>query len=348
MVRTEKIDGSKNGKTILEFQNVSKSFLKANNHAVNDVTLSVRKGEIFGIIGQTGAGKSTLLRFANLLETPDSGRILFEDKNITRLKGALLREHRRNVGMVFQQFQLFSNRRVFDNIALPLKAAGWKQSNINDRVFELLSLVGIHDKKNSYPAQLSGGQKQRVGIARALANRPHLLLCDEPTSALDPETTRSILSLLKEINKTLGVTILLVTHEMDVVRDVCDTVAVMEQGRVVESGSCYSLFADPLNQATRRLTGSVLSQSIPAETLARTTGRILRIVLKNEVATQPILGRVIQATNIVPNILHSNVEYISGQPIGIFYLETDPDERITETIRSAFIRYGAIVEEISK
>lgn len=165
---------------------------------------------------------------------------------------------------------------------------------------------------------------------------------------MDPETTRSILSLLKQINKTLDVTILLVTHEMGVVRDVCDTVAVMEQGKVVESGSCYSLFADPLNQATIRLTGNVLSTSIPAETLARTNGRILRIVLKNEVATQPILGKVIRATNIVPNILHSNVEYISGQPIGIFYLETDSNDGTTETIRSAFIRYGALVEEIFK
>lgn len=157
MVRTEKIDESKNGKTILEFRNVSKSFSKANYRAVDDITLSVRKGEVFGIIGQTGAGKSTLLRFANLLETPDAGQILFEDKNITHLKGALLREHRRNVGMVFQQFQLFSNRQVFDNIALPLKAAGWKQRDIDDRVVELLSLVGIGDKKHSYPAQLSGG-----------------------------------------------------------------------------------------------------------------------------------------------------------------------------------------------
>ncbi len=346
MVRKEEV--TQNEPRILEFRNVSKAFPKSNTPAVNDVSLEVRKGEIFGVIGTTGAGKSTLLRFANLLEVPDSGNIFFENQDVSSLKGKDLRTHRSRVGMVFQQSHLIANRKVFDNIALPLKAAGWNKETIQTRVRELLGLVDLKEKENSYPNQLSGGQKQRVGIARASANHPSLLLCDEPTSALDPETTRSILGLLKDIHKKFSLTILIVTHEMEVVREICDSVAVMEKGNIIEIGSSYSLFADPSQQITKKLTGNVLAPSIPEETLARTKGRILRIVLKDEVAKEPILGKVIRATNIVPNILHSKIEYIAGQPIGVFYLETDRDDGTTETIRSAFVRYGASVEEIFK
>ncbi|TGK01075.1 ATP-binding cassette domain-containing protein [Leptospira semungkisensis] len=332
--------------TILEFRNVFKAFPKSQHPAISDISLSVQRGEIFGIIGTTGAGKSTLLRFANLLESPDSGNVLFEGRDVSYLSGKELRSHRSKVGMVFQQSHLVLNRKVFDNIALPLKALGWNKEQIKERVLELLRLIGLEDKIDSYPSQLSGGQKQRVGIARAIANHPRLLLCDEPTSALDPETTRSILGLLKSIHKKFGITILIVTHEMEVVREICDSVAVIEKGKLIELGSSYSLFADPSQEITKKLTGGVLDHSIPEETLARTKGRILKIVLKDQVATEPILGKVIRATNYVPNILHSKIEYISGKPIGVFYLETEQDNSSTETIRSAFVRYGAQVEEI--
>ncbi|TGL64305.1 methionine ABC transporter ATP-binding protein [Leptospira sarikeiensis] len=345
MVRETEVN--QKDQTILEFRNVFKTFPKSLHPSIQDISLQIRKGDIFGIIGTTGAGKSTLLRFANLLETPDSGKVFFESEDISSLNGKELREHRSRVGMVFQQSHLVLNRKVFDNIALPLKASGWNSADIKHRVTELLSLIGLEDKINSYPSQLSGGQKQRVGIARAIANHPTLLLCDEPTSALDPETTRSILSLLKDIHEKFSITILIVTHEMNVVREICDSVAVLEKGKLIESGSVYSLFADPSQEITRKLTGNVFNYSIPEETLARTNGRILRIVLKNEIATEPILGKVIRATNIVPNIIHSKIEYIGGKPIGVFYLETDLDDQ-AETIRSAFVRYGAFVEEIFK
>ncbi|EPG66883.1 methionine ABC transporter ATP-binding protein [Leptospira wolffii] len=344
MVRKEELNES--SETILEFRNVSKAFPKSVSPAVENVCLKIGKGDIFGVIGSTGAGKSTLLRFANLLEIPDSGEIYFEGRDVSFLKGKELKKHRSGVGMVFQQSHLISNRKVFDNIALPLKAAGWDKKKIRERVKELLGLIGLEEKEESYPNQLSGGQRQRVGIARAIANHPHLLLCDEPTSALDPETTRSILALLKDIHRKFSITILIVTHEMEVVREICDSVAVMEKGRVVEVGSAYSLFADPTEQITKKLTGGVLAASIPAETLSHAKGRLLRVVLRNETAKEPILGKVIRATNIVPNILHSKIEYISGRPIGVFYLETDKDDGSTETIRSAFVRYGAEVEEI--
>ncbi|TGK05118.1 methionine ABC transporter ATP-binding protein [Leptospira langatensis] len=344
MVWKEEVNS--NFENILEFRNVSKAFPRSQHPAISDISLSVKKGGIFGIIGTTGAGKSTLLRFANLLESPDTGNVFFEGKDISFLSGKELREHRSKVGMVFQQSHLVLNRKVFDNIALPLKAAGWTKEQIQRRVQELLKLIGLEEKIHSYPNQLSGGQKQRVGIARAIANHPRLLLCDEPTSALDPETTRSILSLLKSIHKKFGITIVIVTHEMEVVREICDSVAVVEKGKLIELGSAYSLFADPSQEITKKLTGAVLDHSIPEETLARTTGRILKVVLKDEVATEPILAKVIRATNYVPNILHSKIEYISGKPIGVFYLETERDESSTETIRSAFARYGAQVEEV--
>ncbi|TGM96137.1 methionine ABC transporter ATP-binding protein [Leptospira dzoumogneensis] len=344
MVR--KTEVKENSQTILEFRNVFKTFPKSSHPSIEDISLKIDKGEIFGIIGTTGAGKSTLLRFANLLETPDSGQVFFRSEDISHLRGEDLRHHRSKVGMVFQQSHLVLNKKVFDNIALPLKASGWKKEEIRARVIELLSLIGLEDKIDSYPNQLSGGQKQRVGIARAIANHPTLLLCDEPTSALDPETTRSILGLLRDIHKKFSITILIVTHEMNVVREICDSVAVLEKGKLIETGSVYSLFADPSQEITKKLTGHAFTNSIPEETLARTEGRILRVVLKNEIATEPVLGKVIRATNQVPNIIYSKIEYISGRPIGVFYFETDPLNDNTDTIRSAFVRYGATVEEI--
>lgn len=331
----------------LEFKNVSKTFTIGNGNffpAVKDVSLTISKGEIFGIIGTTGAGKSTLLRFPNLLERPDLGSILFQGEDVTRLSGKNLRLHRRKIGMVFQQFHLVSNRTVFDNIAFPLKVAGASRASIEKRVRELLTLTEISEKENSYPAQLSGGQKQRVGIARALANHPELLLCDEPTSALDPETTRSILKLLKEIREKLSITILIVTHEMAVVREICDRTAIMDRGKIVELDRTVSFFANPKSEAAKKMIGSDLDRGIPPETFSGATGRILKVIFQGEAAKNPILARVIRSTGRTPNILFSKVETILGEPVGTFFLEVDRNGE-SEDLKKAFTEMGAFVED---
>ncbi len=220
--------------------------------AVDDVSFNIKKGEIFGIIGYSGAGKSTLLRCLNLLERPTTGKVWIDNKDFTKLTDREVRKERLKVGMIFQHFYLISSKTVYDNIAFSLKAAGKKKSDIKIRVLELLDLVGLTDRANHYPAQLSGGQKQRVGIARALANNPKVLLCDEATSALDPTTTVAILNLLKEINEKLGITIVLITHEMEVIKDVCHRIAVMENGKVIEIGSVYDIFANPKQALTKK------------------------------------------------------------------------------------------------
>ena len=221
--------------------------------ALENVNLDIGRGDVFGIIGPSGAGKSTLLRCINMLEKPSSGSIYIDDTEITGLTKRDLRAVRRQVGMVFQHFNLLSSRTVYRNIAFPMEISGTPKTEIDKRVQELLDLVGLQDKARAYPSQLSGGQKQRVGIARALANRPKVLLCDEATSALDPRTTRSVLELLKSINKQFGITILMVTHEMQVIKQVCNRVAVIENGRVVEQGSVQDLFTRPGTEITKGL-----------------------------------------------------------------------------------------------
>jgi D-methionine transport system ATP-binding protein len=220
--------------------------------ALRDIDLQVEKGDIFGIIGQSGAGKSTLIRCLNRLEEPDSGSVLVEGREITRLGKDELREARKKIGMIFQHFNLLDSRTVRDNVAFPLELAGCPKREIGPRVREILDLVGLSERENAYPAQLSGGQKQRVGIARALANRPELLLSDEATSALDPQTTSSILDLLADINRKLGLTIILITHEMQVIRQICSKVAVLDQGRIVETGTVQQVFSAPTSATMQR------------------------------------------------------------------------------------------------
>ncbi|WP_210416269.1 methionine ABC transporter ATP-binding protein [Leptospira idonii] len=338
-----------NSISIIEFKNVSKDFSSGKSFsALHNVSFAVPGKTIFGVIGQTGAGKSTLLRFVNLLEQPSEGSILFRGKEINHLKSKPLREHRANVGMVFQQFHLVSNVTVFDNIALPLKAAGWKQNEIQKRVTELLELVGIPEKINSFPKTLSGGQKQRVGIARALANNPSVLLCDEPTSALDPETTSSILSLLKKINSELNVTIMIVTHEMEVVRDICDYVAVMDKGKLAEIGSTYDVFAEPKAEITRKMIGSFLFPKLSDSLLSSSKGEIFRILLKGKIASDPVLATVFKNSVLHPNILSSNIEYIAGKPIGVFYIEVNGSETEIQKLSEQFVQAGAEIEELIK
>lgn len=238
--------------------------------ALSDINLTVRKGEIFGVIGRSGAGKSSLIRTLNRLEEPTGGRVLIDGKDIATLKGDALIALRRRIGMIFQHFNLLSAKTVEENVALPLRVAGVEAAETRQRVAELLELVGLLDKRGAHPARLSGGQKQRVGIARALVHRPEVLLCDETTSALDPESTHAILDLLRDINRRLGLTIMLITHEMAVIHEICHRVAVLDHGRVIEEGEVWSVFGNPRHEVTRTLLG-VLWHDLPAGLAERLT-----------------------------------------------------------------------------
>ena len=238
---------------MIRLENVSKTFTDSNKevHAVNNVSLTINDGDIFGIIGFSGAGKSTLVRCINLLEKPTDGKVFVDDAEITALSGKELRKARKKIGMIFQHFNLMPSRTIFGNVAYPLRGSGLSKEEIKEKVHHLLELVGISEKENAFPSQLSGGQKQRVAIARALANDPNILLCDEATSALDPQTTKSILKLLQQLNQTLGITVVVITHEMAVVKEICNRVAVMDHGDVVEEGEVFHVFASPKEPLTR-------------------------------------------------------------------------------------------------
>ena len=275
---------------MIRLENVHKAF--ANGHAaLAGVDLEVARGEVFGIIGRSGAGKSTLVRLLNGLERPSAGSVSIDGTDVSSLSGEGLRTLRRRVGMIFQNFGLLSARTVFDNVALPLRIAGADKARIAARVPELLARVGLADHGAKYPAQLSGGQKQRVGIARALATGPDILLCDEATSALDPETTRSILALIADLNRELGLTIVLITHEMEVVRQVCDRVAVLHAGRVVETGSVAQVFLDPKAAETR----AMLDEGGDHGPIAF-DGPIVRLTLRGDAILQPVLTRIARET----------------------------------------------------
>mgnify|MGYP001112286393 CR=1 FL=1 len=252
---------------MIHIKNLTKTYFSdsGNVNALEKVNLHIKKGEVFGVIGLSGAGKSTLLRCINMLEQPTSGSITIDGIEMTTLSPNELKEYRKNIGMIFQHFNLLSSRSVRGNVAFPLEIAGENSKTINQRVDHLLELVGLSDKADNFPSQLSGGQKQRVGIARALANRPKVLLCDEATSALDPQTTLSILNLLKEINKKLGLTIVLITHEMNVIKHICHSVAVIEKSRVVEHGSLIDIFSNPKTVTAQNFLKSITLTELPDE-----------------------------------------------------------------------------------
>ena len=306
---------------MIVFNQVQKSYQVGGRAipALHPTDMTIETGEVFGIVGHSGAGKSTLVRLINLLEPATDGDILVDNENITQYSAAELRAFRRKVGMIFQHFNLLSSKTVADNIAFPMKLAGiYSKAEIRDRVQELLARVSLMDQADKYPSQLSGGQKQRVGIARALACRPTILLCDEATSALDPQTTQSVLRLLAEINKELGLTIVLITHEMDVVRRVCDRVAVMDGGRVVEMGLVSDVFLHPQHPTTREFvfeSENVDSQS-RQEDLQKAKGRILRLTFKGESTYQPLLGSVARASGVDFSILSGRIDHIKDTPYG--------------------------------
>lgn len=293
---------------------------------VKDVSLTIERGEIFGIVGYSGAGKSSLLRCLNLLEKPTSGDILIDGVSITKLGKKELRDERLKIGMIFQHFYLISAKTVFENIAFALKAAGKTKDQIQRRTLELLKMVGLENQKDQYPAQLSGGQKQRVGIARALANDPKVLLCDEATSALDPNTTKAILSLLKSINKELGITIVLITHEMEVVKEICHRMAVMQDGEIIESGDVYTIFANPKEELTKTFISSVIQMDLPEPLLKNRKGIVIKIQFKGAIAEEAIVSELFQNFKVKGNILHGKIEYIQETPLGIFIMELIGDE----------------------
>jgi D-methionine transport system ATP-binding protein len=315
---------------MIEIKNVTKIYSTKRKQVVgvDNVSLTIQDGEIFGIIGYSGAGKSSLLRCLNLLERPTYGQIIIDGVDLTTLNNKQLRQARLKIGMIFQHFYLVSSKTVFENVAFALKAAKKPKEEIEKRVNELLEMVGLSDKRDAYPSQLSGGQKQRVGIARALANDPTVLLCDEATSALDPSTTKSILTLLKKINRELGITIVLITHEMEVVKDICDRVAVMQNGKIIELGTVYDIFTNPKEELTKSFINSVLRFELPDHLLQKRTGTIVKIQFKGKTAEEAIVSDMLQAFKVKGNILHGKIEYIQEMPLGIFVMELtgEPEE----------------------
>ena len=311
---------------MIEFTHVSKDFGSGEKmvRAVRDVSLTIQDGEIFGIIGFSGAGKSTLVRCINLLERPTNGTVVVDGKEMTALSPKELRLARRKIGMIFQHFNLMPSRTVFGNVAYPLQGQGLSKQAIQNKVRKLLKLVDIADKETAYPSQLSGGQKQRVAIARALANDPKVLLCDEATSALDPQTTKAILTLLKDLNQKLNLTIVMITHEMAVVKEICDHIAIMEHGQVVEQGEVFSLFADPKQPITQNFIrttsnlqkieeliaeGSPVVQLQPGEVIVR-----LSYIQKN--VSEPLISTLSQRFQISLNIIFADIEIVQDAPIG--------------------------------
>jgi len=310
---------------MIEIRNLTKIYNTKGGtvKGVDDVSLSIQGGKIYGIVGYSGAGKSSLLRCINLLERPSSGKITVNGTDLTSLNSKELRLARLKIGMIFQHFYLISQKTVFENIAFSLKAAKTAPNQINKRVEELLKMVSLTDKRDVYPAQLSGGQKQRVGIARALANNPTVLLCDEATSALDPTTTRSILKLLKKINKELGITIVLITHEMNVVKEICNRMAIMQNGKVIEEGSVYDIFANPQTDLTKEFINSVVSFDLPEVILEKCKGTIVKVTFKGDVAGEGVISDTLQQFEVKGNFLHGSIEYIGEAPLGIFIMELD-------------------------
>jgi len=313
--------------SIIDIRSLTKTYDEKAGPVIHNVSLQIQKGTIHGIIGRSGAGKSTLVRCLNGLVHPSDGKVFVSGREITTLKQKELRQVRREVSMIFQHFSLLSSRTAFGNIALPLELAGVDRRTIKSRVNDLLELVGLKEKANAYPSELSGGQKQRVGIARALALEPSVLLSDEATSALDPETTEQILSLLKDINRRLGLTIVLITHEMEVVREIADYVTVLDGGKIVESGPTFEVFAFPQSPTARSFLASIVAHDLPAEVSQRLlpepvagSNPVLRIIFSGEAAHAPVVATLVQRFGINPNILHGRIDYICGKPLGIMTL----------------------------
>lgn len=312
-------------------------------HALNDVSFEVSKGEIFGIIGLSGAGKSTLVRCLNLLEKPDEGRVIVNGKDLLDLDEKNLRKERRKIGMIFQSFNLLMQDTVLDNVCFPMEIVGVKKAEARKKAMEYLKIVGLQNKAEAYPAQLSGGQKQRVAIARVLASNPEILLCDEATSALDPETTKSILKLIKDINRQYDITVVLITHEMAVIQEICNRCVVLEDGRLVEENSVEELFRHPKTQAARRL---IFNSSNQVKSMS--DGKIIRIAFEEANTTEPVIANLILEFKTPVNILESNITSINGTSRGQMMVQLPDDEEVgKKMIEHLRQNKSIVIEEVN-
>ncbi len=339
---------------MIEINEVNKVFYQGNKEilALNDINLRIPQGTIFGVIGSSGAGKSTLIRCVNMLEAPTHGQIIVDGVDLTKLSKSELSKARRNIGMIFQHFNLLSSRTVFDNIALPLELAGKDKEYIKRKVNQLLELVGLEDKHSTYPANLSGGQKQRVAIARALSSDPKVLLCDEATSALDPATTQSILELLKKINRELNITMLLITHEMDVVKSICHQVAIIGGGELVEQGTVGDIFAHPKTTLAHDFIRSTLDLSIPDDyqqrlkaTREEGTHPLVRLEFTGDSVNAPLISQISRSANIDISILSSDLDYAGGVRFGMLVAELYGNEE-KDAVAIEFLRKNKVKVEV--
>lgn len=339
---------------MIKLENISKSFAINGKtvEAVKDVSLAIRQGEIFGIIGFSGAGKSTLVRCINLLEKPEKGRVIIDGEDITHYEGKELRHVRQKIGMIFQHFNLMPSRTVFENIELPLKLTKLSASERSQKIKKLLDLVGLSDKAQSYPSQLSGGQKQRVAIARALANDPKVLLCDEATSALDPQTTHSILQLLKEVNTRLGITIVVITHQMEVIKEICDRVAVMQKGIVVEKGDIVEIFSAPQAPITKSFIQAAdnfeafsdLVKLNSAITGIKPSQPVWFLTYRGAVAGEPLMSELYRRFEVKANIIYGNIDYFKQCIVGKLGVAIEGRADQIEKARQFLIDQKVIVE----
>ncbi|MBO0480161.1 methionine ABC transporter ATP-binding protein [Vagococcus fluvialis] len=339
--------------SIIKINEVTKKYVTKEKDvlAVDNVNLTIEKGEIFGIIGYSGAGKSSLIRLLNNLETPTSGEVIINDKNISQLKGSELRQFRKKMGMIFQHFNLLWSRTVIDNIMLPLELSKVPKNERVKKAQDLIELVGLKGRENAYPSELSGGQKQRVGIARALANDPEILLCDEATSALDPQTTNEVLDLLLDINKKLGLTIVLITHEMNVIRKICHKVAVMEQGKVVESGEVLSLFKNPQHDVTERFVrqDTLIDREENEEAIgylleAYPEGVVVRLLFEGAKANEAIISKAVRNLNVDINVLQANIKNSNQVSFGNMLIQVTGEKQALDNCLDFFKENGVGIE----
>lgn len=342
---------------MIRFENVSKQYERngITTQALDKINLTIDKGDIYGIIGYSGAGKSTLVRLINYLEKPTQGQIIIQNQILNQLSGSELRQVRRKIGMIFQHFNLLESKTVYENIAIPLILIKKNKQIIKQKVSELLEFVGLSDKANSYPKELSGGQKQRIGIARALANDPDILLCDEATSALDPQTTRAILDLIKKINEKYKITVVLITHEMHVIEQICHKVAVMEKGKIIEHGNVLDVFGHPQHQTTQNFVNSVINNQIPkgvVENLLEVEGKkdnikLFKLEFLGRSASEPVINSLILKQIVVVNILFAHMSEIEKTVLGSMFIQLKGnDSNIQEAVQ--FLRkHGVQVTEIN-
>lgn len=340
-------------KTIISFENLSKRYEKQGQTfvALDNVTFKVNKGDVYGLIGFSGAGKSTLLRMVNALETPTDGKVFVKGVDLTSLKEGKLREVRKGIGMIFQEFNLLETKTVFDNIAIPLVLRHENKQKIKARVEELLKFVGLEDKAKALPGELSGGQKQRVGIARALATEPEILLCDEATSALDPDTTESILNLLARVNKELNVTILFVTHTIRVVQKLCNKVAILEHGKLVENGSVIDIFSKPKSTIAKRFVETVIPSKIPESIVAElkkyeANYKVIRIFFHAEHATDDVIWQINAKLGVHTNVMFASVTELQGRVLSIITLQLTGNEGDFKKVEDYINSHGIAFEEV--